>query len=194
MIARSTGASAHQSGIVLVTSLLLLLVVTLMVMSMFRSFGIQEKIAGSLREKERALHAAVTAQQEAEWWLAEGTNAASAPVNCNGLLSANLGEGQICSNRLSAAAGNVSGVPWQQAGVDIGVSYTPPAMTVSATSAAGTYYGAPRYYVADLGPSASGQGEVFQIDAAGYGGTADAVAVVESTYMVSSGVIDRGAL
>ena len=35
-----------QRGVVLVSSLLLLLVVTIMALSMFRSFGIQEKVAG----------------------------------------------------------------------------------------------------------------------------------------------------
>ena len=49
-------------GIVMITALLLLLVATILGATMFRSFGTQEKIAGNLREKERALHAAVTAQ------------------------------------------------------------------------------------------------------------------------------------
>ena len=46
--------STRQRGMVLVTSLLLLVVVTLLAVSMFRSFGLDEKIAGNLREKQRA--------------------------------------------------------------------------------------------------------------------------------------------
>ena len=45
---------------------------------MFRSFGMQEKIAGNMREKQRALQAAVSAEQYAEWWLSN-TGAVLAP-------------------------------------------------------------------------------------------------------------------
>jgi len=168
----------------LVSSLLLLLVVTILALSMFRSVGMQERIAGNVREKQRALHAAESAQQYAEWWLASGTNAASAAIVCTNLLNANLGQGQICSNKLAAAVGNVTIVPWQSAGVDMGVNFTPPNMTVTAMSDAGTYYAPPRFYISDLGKAASGQGEVYQIDAVGYGGNTSAVAVVESTFSV----------
>ncbi len=168
----------------LVSSLLLLLVVTILALSMFRSVGMQERIAGNVREKQRALHAAESAQQYAEWWLANGTNAASAAVVCTNLLNANLGQGQICSNKLAAAVGNVTTVPWQSGGVDMGVNFTPPNMTVTAASDAGTYVAPPRFYISDLGKAASGQGEVYQIDAVGYGGSTGAVAVVESTFSV----------
>ena len=40
-----------------------------MALSMFRSFGIQEKIAGNMREKQRAVAAAVSAEVYAENWL-----------------------------------------------------------------------------------------------------------------------------
>ena len=181
---RFQGLRSKQTGMLLVSSLLLLVVVTILSLSMFRSVGIQEKIAGNIREKQRALHAAESAQQYAEWWLASGTNATSAAVVCANLLNANLGQGQICSNKLATAAGSVTAVPWQSAGVDIGVNYTPPNMTVTAASDAGTYVSPPRFYVSDLGAAASGQGEVYQIDAVGYGGDATAVAVVESTFSV----------
>jgi type IV pilus assembly protein PilX len=168
----------------LVSSLLLLLVVTILALSMFRSVGMQERIAGNVREKQRALHAAESAQQYAEWWLASGTNAASAAIVCTSLLNANLGQGQVCSNKLAAVVGNVTIVPWQSAGVDMGVNFTPPNMTVTATSDVGTYVAPPRFYISDLGKAASGQGEVYQIDAVGYGGSTSAVAVVESTFSV----------
>ena len=65
---------ARQSGMVLITALLLLIVVTILADGMFRSFGLDEKIAGNMREKHRALNAAETAEQYAEWWLANGGN------------------------------------------------------------------------------------------------------------------------
>lgn len=183
----------RQRGVVLVVALLLLVVSTILAVSMFRSFGLQEKIAGNIREKQRALHAATTAQQYAEFWLSQGTNAQAVPAICNTLLNANLLQGQICSNVLrSALPGFVTNPDWQLGGTDVGVLYTPQSMNVSATADMGTYYETPRFYISFLGPSADGSGNVFQIDARGYGGTANAVSIVESTYAVQSALVNRG--
>lgn len=181
-----------QRGFVMVSSLLLLLVVTIIAISMFRNLGIQERIAGNMREKHRALHAAESAQQYAEWWLTSGDNV-NQTFNCNALQNANLNQGQVCLNALPTVVADVTAVPWQIGGVDVGTDYTPPAMNVTAATGAGTYVQAPRFYISLLGAAASGQGNVYQIDAVGYGGTANAVAVVESTYLVSAGVRDLGA-
>jgi type IV pilus assembly protein PilX len=112
MITQAHRSRHLQRGVVLVTSLLLLLVVTIMALSMFRSFGIQEKVAGNMREKQRALQAAVSAQTYAEQWLI--TNAGiSPPVVCAPpLLSASAQQGQICSNQLWANVASVTTVPW----------------------------------------------------------------------------------
>jgi len=185
--------AARQRGVVLVVALLLLVVSTILSVSMFRSFGLQEKIAGNIREKERALHAATTAQQYAEFWLSQGTNAQTVPATCNTLLNANLLQGQICSNVLKTALpGFVANPDWQLGGADVGVLYTPQSMNVSTTADTGTYYETPRFYISFLGPSADGTGNVFQIDSRGYGGTANAVSIVESTYVVQSAITPRG--
>jgi type IV pilus assembly protein PilX len=181
---------------VLVSSLLLLLVVTIIALSMYRSFGIQEKIAGNMREKQRALSAAVTAQQFAENWLMN--NATSASVPCvAGLLNGNVGQGQICNTATAlknvVPNGDVTTVPWTAGGGYVGVTYLPAGMQVSQTtsySAANvanpSYFGTPTYYISDMGASAdpSIPGEIYQIDAYGYGGGSATVAEVESTYVV----------
>jgi len=179
----------EQRGIVLVSSLLLLLVVTIIALSMFRSFGIQEKIAGNMREKQRALQAAVSVQQYAEWWLSNnGSGTPSTP--CSALLSANLNEGQICSNQLPVIT-SVTSVPWGGT-APIGVTYTPPGMLVGSSTSSTilnpTYAAAPTFYISDMGASADASipGEIYQIDAVGYGGNSNTVAVVESTYAVYS--------
>ena len=186
---------ARERGIVLVSSLLLLVLITILAVSMFKSFGIQERIAGNLREKHRALHSAESAEQYAEWWLTSGNNL-NLIANCTApLLNANLGQGQVCTNVLPAQVADVTQVPWiSPNGGEMGVAYVPPAMPVSVASAAGTYYAAPRFYISLLGPAPGGQGNVYQIDAWGYGGTTDAVAEVESTYMVASQVKNLGGL
>ncbi len=186
-----------QRGMVLVSSLLLLIVVTIIALSMFRSFGIQEKIAGNMREKQRALSAAVSAQEFAEHWLMN--NATSIPVQCvAGLLNGTVGQGQICNTATAlknvVPNGDVTTVPWTLGGAPVGVTVLPSGMSLSLTpsvSAANlanpTYYGAPTYYISDMGASADTAnfpGEVYQIDAYSYGGTSTTVAVVESTYVV----------
>jgi type IV pilus assembly protein PilX len=185
-----------QRGMVLVSSLLLLIVVTIIALSMFRSFGMQEKIAGNMREKQRALSAAVSAQQFAENWLMN--SAAQAPVACvAGLLNGTVGQGQICNTATALKSvvpnGDVTTVPWTIGGAPVGVTFQPSGMLQSATpsvSAANlanpTYYGLPAYYISDMGPSADPTipGEIYQVDAYGYGGTSTTVAEVESTYAV----------
>jgi type IV pilus assembly protein PilX len=179
-----------QRGMALVTSLLLLTVVTVLALGMFRSFSVQEQIAGNLREKQRALHAAVTAQQFAEWWLTRDSNVASAVVNCTSMLNGNLNQGQICSNKLT----NVTNPPWKVSNANVGVSFNPGnRLSVTKTNLGrDTYWEVPRFYIADVGLSADAQGEVYQINAVGYGASPSAVAVVESTFVVRAGVVDRG--
>jgi type IV pilus assembly protein PilX len=183
----------RQSGVVLVMSLLLLLVITLLALSMFRSVGMQEMIAGSLREKDRALQSAVSAQQYGEWWLTTGNNINNTVTCAPGLLSANANAGYVCNNSLtSAGAASVTTVPWTGAGgVEIGTTYTPPNMlaTGNTTGAAyNTFWEPPRFYITLLGASPAGNGNIYQVDAWGYGGDPNTVVVVESTYLVSTGV------
>jgi len=52
----------------------------------------------------------------------------------------------------------------------------------------------PGFYISDLGPAADAQGEVYQIDAFSSGATVNTIAVVESTYEVQQGVVNRGGL
>jgi len=175
----------------LIAGLVLLLVVTIMAISMFRSYGTQEKIAGNVREKQRAVNAAVSAQQYAEWFLASGT--APATAACTGIVPA--ATGQVCNTGSMPADFTV--IPWAT-----GVSFTPftsnsingllnvvntsPSVTGTGFTKQESYYQTPTFFIADLGALSTGGGEVYQIDALGYGGTPNAVAVVESTYLITT--------
>jgi type IV pilus assembly protein PilX len=175
---------AHARGMVLVTALLMLVVVTILALAMFRSFGLDEKIAGNLREKQRALSAAETAEQYAEYWLTTGGGSANAPLTaCTAPAPASAPT--ICTNALASAAS----IPWQASGNIVGVPYAPTVptpMNVSTTPVQGSYYATPQFYVQYLGTTASGT--IYQIDAQGFGGSPDTVAVVESTYIVQTSV------
>jgi type IV pilus assembly protein PilX len=169
----------REGGMALITGLLLLLVVTIIALSMFRSFGMQEKIAGNTREKDRALNAAVSAQQFAENWLVGGT-APTTGGNCVTWVSSNIG--QVCSNTpdngFAAASWTVGGAP-TYVRFD---NFIGPTLSLNSPSA-GSYYQQPQYYVTWLAGVPGGT-TYYQIDAAGWGGTANSVAVVESTYEV----------
>jgi len=195
-------AAGAQRGVALISAMLLLIIITILALSMFRSFPTQEKIAGNVREKERAFHAANSALQFAEYWLIN--NVATGDVVCGTqavLLNGNLGEGQICSNALYTIAGPVglvtsaSAVPWTFGGTQIGTQYTPNGMNVAGAAATtahdSSYFLPPVFYIADLGGAGDAQGEVYQIDAYAYGGSASTVAVVESIYEVAQGVVNR---
>jgi type IV pilus assembly protein PilX len=211
---RGLRAARSQRGVALVSALMLLVIITILALSMFRSFPTQEKIAGNVREKERAFHAANSALQFAEYWLMAGNNIANGDVLCGAqatLLNGNLLEGQICSNALYTllplgVVNDVSSnVPWTVGGALVGTQYLPNGMTTQYTNALATattgspfvtgndtyYYTAPVYYIADLGGAGDGQGEAYQIDAYAYGGSASTVAVVESVYEVAQGVVNR---
>ena len=201
--------TAHtQHGVVLVSSLLLLLVVTIMALSIFRSFGVQERIAGNIREKNRAVQAAVSTQEYGEWWLANESSApyavasgiaSSADVTCGTtLMDANLGTTQICLNTLPSLTG-AAVTAWPGAGTNIGVAYTPPEMNISGLAVTDTavtdkYYARPRFYITDLGSVATGRGEVYSVDAYSFGLNSTTVALVESTISISCTVCNVGGL
>jgi type IV pilus assembly protein PilX len=188
---KSNQAAWHgQRGMVLITSLLLLLILTMLAVSMFRSYGVQERIAGNTRDKQRARSAAISAQQFAETWLSTATTLT--PAACAGIVPS-TGTIPVCS----PPAPNFMNTPWT-----VGVTYTQftanavngvsnvvktTNATGDTTTQAASYWALPMFYITDLGAAPAGipGGEVYQIDAVGYGGTANTVAVVESTYVIA---------
>jgi len=168
----------------LISALLLLVVMTILAVGMFRSFGIQDKIAGNTREKQRSLHAAESAQAYAEWWLttANGVNTLNPVVNCNKQVSADLGKTQICSNALANPTDPAS---W----TNTGNTYTPPGLTVG-TGGPDTYYSTPNFNITFLyAPPYDGghktQTSFYQVDALAYGGSNGSPSVVEDLFEVN---------
>lgn len=189
MMIRSRPARGRQRGLVLISSLLLLVVVTVLAVGLFRSFGTQERIAGNLREKGRAVAAAETALNYAEWWLIQGNG--STGTTCNTKPDVSTVGGLVCSNQLLAPIDPATPSTWP--GWVTYTPNTPTAMTILAAPTPNSYSLKPAFYIAYLGLSPTGNGAIYQIDAAGYGGTQVAAAVVESTYLVQSSVKDLGA-
>jgi len=184
-----------QAGMVLITTMLLLVVVTILALAMFRGTGLEARIAGNTMEKQRALQAAVSAQQYAEQWLV--TNVASSPpVDCSGTASPSTATPTICTDILSTALDTGTDtqgqVPWKIGGGIVGYSYNPtnPAtsagyFTVNTAGGLNTYYAAPVLYISELGPDGTLANAIdYAIDAWSYAGAQSTVAVVESTYQI----------
>jgi type IV pilus assembly protein PilX len=178
-------AGPMQRGMVLISSLLLLMIVTIFAISMFRGFGIEERIAGNTRDKERARGAALTALQYAEWWITQN-NSANAGNCAPALLNANLNQGLIClkGTGLSNMVASVTAVPWTNGVQEVGTVYTPPNMNTTNAANPDYYYRAPRFYISFISTynHVISCGNLYQIDAWGNGTSPNTVAVVESTF------------
>jgi type IV pilus assembly protein PilX len=192
-----------QHGFVLISSILLLVVMTLLALAMFHSFGIQELVAGNVREKQRALQSAESAEQYAELWLTAPGNILSNSVDCTstgvGLVAYNATSvAYICQKPLASIvdALNASTVPWKISGVEVGFAFFPGAntgagtggtstgdMVVSTTGILNSYYQAPRFYIGLVSYSATQA--MYRIDAWNYAATTTTPAVVESNYVVT---------
>jgi type IV pilus assembly protein PilX len=172
---RLTKLPAADSGFVLFGALMMLILLTMLGLTMANSFGLQEFIAGNQREKTKAFEAADAALNYAEWWLNQPGNAIMG-ANCSGVVNAPI----VCSNALDAAS--VATVNWTAGGNAVGSTYTPTNMTISTTGGIGSYYAVPKYYIYYLGASPNTGNYMYQITALGYGGNANAVAVVQSIF------------
>lgn len=173
----------------LISSLLLLVVMTILSIAMFRTFGMQERIAGNTRDRQRAVHAAETAEAYGEWWLVRnGAVNAGTGTACAGTTGAPTTVPLVCSNVLSGAVADVTTAPWLAGGGYLGVSYTPTGLqTVSGTT--DSYWQPPAFYISFVSglynPGTHVTTNSYIINAAGYGGNSSTVAVVEAAYVIS---------
>lgn len=174
-------------GFILLSGLLFLVLLTLLSVAMFRSVGLQERIAGHTRDKQRAFEAAQTALQYGEWWLTQG--APGVGVACSGVVDGNaVAAMRVCANPLQ----NPTTLPWPAR-----IEYRPPSMVVAAGGGLAAdgdvnFQARPGLYLHYLGMTPDGLGLLYQVSAAALGGRTDTAAVVQSTYRIASGVKDLG--
>jgi len=188
MISINTATRHPERGVALISALLILLVVTILGIAMFRSYGLQQRLGGNTREKSRAFHAATSSQNFAEWYLTANNGAnAAATTSCSGQKTADATTVMVCANAIPTTVAQPD--TWGAS-----FTYKPPNMSTTA-GAQGAYAQAPQFYISYLGAPGTGpsynsvlgqNNTLFQVDAAGWGGTSQTVAVVESTFKVSS--------
>lgn len=168
----------RQSGFTLIITLIFLVIMTILGLTMFNGFTLDQTIAGNLREKSRAFDAAQTAVNYAEWWLARPGNATTG-VACSSTLGI-TNTPQVCSNNLLSSP---TTLPWT-----IGMNYIPTGMSVSTTGGTAIngdakYYANPTLYIQYIGKTAAGS--YYSITGAAQGGNANAAAVLQSVYQIS---------
>lgn len=178
-----------SGGFVLVVGMLFLVIMTLYAVAMFRSVGVQESIAGSTRDKQRAFEAAHNAMKYGEWWLGLGKGGTGVACEAR-VTTATAPDGiQVCR----AALASPLVLPWATR-----ADYQPPTMTVRAGGGmAGTdvnYQRQPGLHVQYLGASADQRYQLYRVSTAGFGGNADTAAVMQSTVEVGDGITDHGSL
>lgn len=177
---RSFRPPARQRGIALITSVMLLVVITLLAVSMFKGFGIQEKLAGNTLEKQRSFQAAQSVLQFGEWWLTNGGNTTST-ATCSATVDATADPTlmRVCDAQLPKPEVDRTGVTF----------YKPSAMTVAAGGGKVgddvNYSANPAVHIAFIGKNGAGA-SLYEVTGVGYGGTNNSVSVVQSVYAVTS--------
>jgi Tfp pilus assembly protein PilX len=201
MIVQHFRRRARERGVVLIAALLLLVVLSILAMTMFRTNGVQELIAGNVREKQRALQTAMDAETYAEMVLSNMGNIQT-PALYNYCTSVGIvaysasSVPTFCENTLQSLVGttvSLTTVPWINTSAspagEVGYTFYPgPAggtddMSISATAGANTFLQVPRFYISYLGVVQNQA--YYQIDAWNYASTINTAAEVEGMYVVT---------
>ncbi|MDR3481184.1 MAG: hypothetical protein P4L91_10765 [Burkholderiaceae bacterium] len=163
----------------MVISMMMILLITVMSISMAKTFFLEERMAGSLREKSRSFAAAQAALRYGEWYL---TQNAGAGVACP--TSGSLTATPICNNAMPPVNAPGTGARLFPAYFEATV---PVALNVQflATPTKDSFWNPPGIYINFLGPTTQPRGALYQIDAYGYGGTQLSVSEVQSTVWIA---------
>ena len=163
----------RQSGLALVSALLMLVIITLLGVSLFLGVTLQQKAAGNSLQKTRALEVAQSVVTAAENWL-NGESQKQSPLSC----SSNVTSFRLCA---IAPIRPADPTTWVNAGAtDVAL----PKLKVSASGGVDTYATKPVVWITYLGRATMGPGSLYEIDAQASGGNANTVAVIQTVYYV----------
>jgi type IV pilus assembly protein PilX len=177
-------APRRDRGFVLIAALAVLLMLTFLSVGMFRSFGLEERITGNSREKQHAFFAAQSALQYAENWLQQSSSGATG-IACTATTTSSTPA--ICNATTSTLPStfNLATSDWHST---FGTTYQPAQITTTAatTGTAQVTYADPQFAITYLGTAPGGQGGLlYQVTSLGFGGYANAAAVVQSAYVLT---------
>lgn len=189
----------NQSGFILFITLIFTLLISILGISMMKTFTTLEEISGSAREKTRANESAQSALYYAEWWLLSSSQSATVNSSCSGGLLSTAPEASpiICSNALTNDNStfnlnetSASDKPWSAYN-----TYKPLNMNISQSGGIDNnnmskYFKYPIFYIQKLGsPSITSKSgsTYYLITAMGFGGNKNEISVVQSVYELTSG-------
>ena len=155
-------AARHQSGAVLAISLIILLLLTLTGVTAMQVTGLEEKMAGNLRDRNLAFQAAETALRAGEEKIAELPQCPIFTV-IQGFYPHTVPSPSIDDGVTSV---------WSKPGEYFGYSGDGLANTTSTAQ--------PKYIIQCL--TSPGTNSLYRITARGTGGTTDAVVILQSVY------------
>ncbi len=168
----------NQRGVVLITSLIILLVTSLLALYMFGGFTQDEKISGNSREKARAVDAAIASMNQAQFWMGQPNNTYAGDWVTGGDCTTSSTTPVICNSPLAAP----TTLPWT-----VGVTPTLGAMEVSAEGGVGTYATGTSYHIQYIETVGTNPGVgVYRVTTTASGGNATAVAVQQAVFQVST--------
>jgi type IV pilus assembly protein PilX len=170
----------QQKGFVLFIVMIFLIVMSLLGVSMYSGFIKDQKMAGNMREKQRAIEAAQANLDMVEKWLQNTDNVYEGgwkiALSCNSTNQAAVTP-VICSNPLDTPAT----LPWPSGQ---GQAFTPPSSTMAVTASGGanSYASNPQYYVQEM--DHTDNTAWYKVTSTAQGGNATAATVIETIYEV----------
>jgi type IV pilus assembly protein PilX len=172
----------EQKGFVLFVVMIFLIVMSLLGITMFGGFIKDQRNAGNMREKQRAIEAAQAALDNVEGWMSQQSNLYVGNW-ADGVPCSTVGQSTddpvVCSNPLLTP----TTLPWTTAYQ----VFQPGSLTVNTAGGASSYASSASYYIQYLGQtSANPPTALYKVTASALGGNATAAAVVETVYEVKS--------
>lgn len=159
----------RQTGAVLAISLVFLLIMTIIGITAAQNAGLEEKMAGNLRDHNLAFQAAETALRAAE----EETSNFSCPITLAAAVGGRYAHASLYGNtgvpNIGDGAGNVWATP--------NAAYTYEGNNLSNTTSTAQ----PKFIIQCINSTVSAT-SLYRVIARGTGGTTDAVVILQSVY------------
>lgn len=172
MVVMDSSVCRGQSGVALVTSLVILLVLSLLALAGMQSSVLEERMAGNMSNRNLAFQAAEAALRDAEYFLESAT------------LPAFDGSGGLYQPTVAGTASRWNLIAWDDTD----------SRQISGTDTISDVAQQPRYIIEDMGAlesTASGSlvasepvpdNRVYRVTARGVGGTATAIVMLQCTF------------
>lgn len=177
-----------QKGFVLFVVMIFLIIMSMLGITMFGGFIKDQKMAGNMREKQRAIDAAEASLNRVQFWMQQPGNVYTGDwvtgVACTSVTQTGTAP-VVCSNVLA----NPASLPWASAN-----TFNSSRITVDAAGARNAYAGSVNYYIQYMGTTTDTPptGGYYRVTSTAQGGNATAAAVLEGLFKVTATARDIG--